>query len=53
MTALDLHQVYGIDDLDLFARNDRPWRWAITRILGLLDLPETRLRAVIDGLTKQ
>lgn len=38
----DMHQFYGIDLLDEAVLR-RPWWWLRARILGLLDIPESRL----------
>lgn len=42
VTAVDLHQTFGIDVLDGITAG-RPWWWLRARIIALLDDPSTRL----------
>ncbi|WP_295035841.1 hypothetical protein [uncultured Microbacterium sp.] len=44
---LDLEQYFHVDvyDLDEVAR---PWRWLRNQILGLIDIPDSRLARNID-----
>lgn len=44
---LDLEQYFRIDAYDL-DRLDRPWLWLRHRIIGLLDIPESRLSMSLD-----
>lgn len=46
VTAVDLHQHYGIDVLDPGVP-ERPWWWLRDRIMGLLDIPTSRLALTI------
>lgn len=46
-TLLDLEQYFRIDAYDL-DRLDRPWLWLRHRIIGLLDIPESRLSMSLD-----
>lgn len=38
----DFHSEYGIADIDADDVLDRPWRWLVVRILGLIRKPDTR-----------
>lgn len=42
VTSNDLHEIYGIDVED-GATMLRPWWWLRSRILGILDVPGSRL----------
>ena len=48
MIEADLHQVYGLDLDDRDLLRSRTWRWLKTRIIGLLDQPETRLYRILN-----
>jgi hypothetical protein len=45
---VDLHEVYGIDQLDP-ALPGRPWWWLRNRILGLLDQDTRLARTITKG----
>lgn len=52
VTAPDLHEVYGLDDMDPTFW-ERPWRPMVGRILGLLSHPHSRLRAALIPATEE
>ena len=44
---LDLEQYFHVDVYDLDEVH-RPWRWLRNQILGLIDIPDSRLARSID-----
>ena len=46
-TAPDLHQFFGLNDMDP-AFWDLPWRPLLSRIIALLTIPDSRLLRALD-----
>lgn len=49
LVAADLAERYGLDEEDPMMWERRSWPWLRRRILGLVTVPDTRVRLALDA----